>query len=108
MKTKRSKRAMYARLVMGISLTGLSAVAQENRKVISHPAPAYPETAKGMLLSGVVKVQVVIGADGQIKETKIIGGHPVFVSSVQEILKKWKYAPASGETTVQLEFNFHP
>jgi TonB family protein len=99
---------MYAMLVMGMSLTRLSAVAQENRRLISHPPPVYPETAKRMLLSGVVKVQVVIGVDGQIKETKIIGGHPVFVSTVQETLKRWKYAPANGETTAQLEFNFHP
>jgi TonB family protein len=99
---------MYAVLLMGMCLTGLNTVAQENRKAISNPAPVYPETAKRMLLSGVVKVQVVVGADGQIKETKIIGGHPVFVNVVQETLKKWKYAPSSGETTMQLEFNFHP
>jgi TonB family protein len=106
--TKRSRRAIYAMLLMGMSLTGLSAMAQEKRKAISHPAPVYPETAKRMQLTGVVKVQVVIGADGQIKETKVIGGHPIFVNTVQETLKNWKYAPASSETTQVLEFNFQP
>lgn len=106
--TKRSWRAACAMLVIGTSLPGLSAVAQEHRKAISHPTPVYPEIAKKMQLTGVVKVQVVISADGVIKETRVIGGHPIFVSIVQDTLKNWKYAPASGETTLVLEFNFQP
>jgi hypothetical protein len=50
----------------------------------------------------------VIAPDGRVKETKIIGGHPLLVNTVEETLKNWKYAPASAETTAQLEFNFHP
>jgi TonB family protein len=108
MKTKRSKRAMCAVLMIGMSLTGSTALAQENRKAISSPTPAYPDTAKRFRLTGVVKVQVVIAPNGQIKEVKVVGGHPLLVNAVEETLKNWKYAPASGETTAQLEFNFHP
>jgi TonB family protein len=82
--------------------------AQDDRKLINHPAPPYPDTAKKMAITGVVKVQVVIAADGRIKDSKVIGGHPMLVASVQETLKDWKYAPASGETTTILEFRFHP
>lgn len=89
-------------------LTAVNAPAQESRKVLSNPEPPYPEVARRLRLSGVVKVQVVISTDGKIKETKITGGHPIFVNSVEETLKNWKYAPASAETTTQLEFNFHP
>jgi TonB family protein len=59
-------------------------------------------------LSGTVKVQVVIGADGQVKEVKVVGGHPLFVEATLEALKRWKYAPSNSETTAALEFNFHP
>ena len=82
--------------------------AQETRKVISNPVPVYPEMAKRLRLTGVVKVQVVIAPNGQIKQTKVLGGHPVLVTAVEETLKNWKYAPASAETTTQLEFSFHP
>jgi TonB family protein len=108
MKTKRSKRAMCAMLMIGMSVTGSTALAQENRKAISDPNPAYPDAAKRFRLTGVVKVQVLIEPNGQIKAVKVIGGHPLLVNAVQETLKNWKYAPASGETTAQLEFNFHP
>ena len=39
---------------------------------------------------------------------KVIGGHPLLVNAVQDTLKNWKYAAASSETTVSLEFSFHP
>ncbi len=93
---------------MALLLTTVNLPAQETRKLISNPAPAYPETARRFRLTGVVKVQVVIAPDGQIKSTKVIGGHPLLVNAVEETLKSWKYAPAGAETTVLLEFNFRP
>ena len=95
-------------LAMVLGLVTADLRGQESRKAVSNPVPVYPEVAKRMHLTGVVKVQVVIGADGRIKEKNIIGGHPVLVNAVEETLKNWKYAPASGETTTQLEFNFRP
>jgi TonB family protein len=95
-------------LALALSLAGAGVHAQENRKALSNPAPIYPEVAKRLHLVGVVKVQVVIGPDGRIKEKNFIGGHPVLVNAVEETLKNWKYAPASGETTTQLVFDFHP
>jgi TonB family protein len=97
-----------ALLAMALSLGAANLQGQESRKVLSNPVPVYPETAKKFRLSGVVKVQVVIAPDGHIKETKIIGGHPLLVFAVEDTLRSWKYAPASSETTMQLEFNFHP
>lgn len=102
------KRAAQILLALGLSLPGLSLHAQESRKALSNPTPTYPETARRMRLSGIVKVQVLVAPDGQIKDVKVIGGHPVLVSAVQDALKNWKYAPAGGETTVSLEFSFHP
>ena len=82
--------------------------AQEGRKLLAGPTPPYPEMARRLRLTGTVKVQVTIGPDGRVKDTKIIGGHPIFASSVEETLKNWKYAPASAESTFLLEFNFKP
>jgi TonB family protein len=97
-----------ALLAMAMSLGVANLQAQETRKVVSNPVPIYPDMARKLHLVGVVKVQVVIGPDGKIKETNFIGGHPLLVNAVEETLKNWKYAPASGETSTQLEFNFRP
>lgn len=106
MKTRKSVAKIL--LTMGLGLGVPGSRAQEGRKLLNSPTPTYPETARQFRLSGVVKVQVVITPDGQIKEVKVIGGHPLLVNAVQETLKNWKYAPASSETTALLVFNFHP
>jgi TonB family protein len=105
---KLARITALASLVITLFLTAVKLPAQETRKLISHPAPAYPETARRFQVAGVVKVQVVIAPDGQIKTTKIIGGHPLLINAVEQTLKNWKYAPASTETTAVLEFSFRP
>jgi outer membrane biosynthesis protein TonB len=52
-----------------------NASGQETRKAISKPTPRYPEIAKHMNLVGTVKVEIVIGPDGKVKDTNVIGGH---------------------------------
>jgi TonB family protein len=95
-------------VVAGLSLTAATLCAQEARKVITRVTPTYPEMARRMGLQGTVKVRIVIGADGQVKDTRVVGGSPLLVESALEAVKRWKYAPASSETTAVLEFNFHP
>jgi TonB family protein len=106
--TKLTITASRIFVLMALILTTANLRAQDGRKVIANPVPVYPEVAKRLSLTGTVKVQVVIATDGKIKETKVVGGHPLLVSSVEETLKNWKYAPASTETTATLEFRFHP
>jgi TonB family protein len=108
METNTRKRAAKILLAMGLSFPVPGVHAQETRKLLNSPTPTYPETARQFRLSGVVKVQVVIAPDGQIKDVKVIGGHAVLVNAFQDTLKNWKYAPASSETTATLIFNFHP
>ena len=105
-KAKLTKLAV--RLVLATVLSAANLSAQDGRKVISNPVPVYPPLAKNNHIEGVVKVQVVIAADGHIKSTEVIGGHPLLADAVKDTLKHWKYSPATSETTALLEFHFHP
>lgn len=78
------------------------------RKVRIRVAPVYPEIARKMKLNGTVRVEVVVSANGSVKETKVIGGHPILVTSAVDAVKKWKFDPASAETTGILEIRFEP
>jgi protein TonB len=93
-----------------ILLTALTTngAAQEARKAIFKPAPHYPVIARQMNLVGTVKVEVTIGADGRVKNTNVIGGHPVLIAPTLEAVKEWKYEPSKTETTVTLTFDFRP
>jgi hypothetical protein len=44
-----------------------------NRKPKSKVAPVYPELARRMNITGVVKIQVTVAANGTIKNTKLVG-----------------------------------
>jgi TonB family protein len=92
-------------LVFSLAIT---ASAQEGRKLVTQPAPTYPEVARHARLSGTVKVEVLIAPDGTVKNVRVIGGHPLFVDATIEALKKWHYTPSNAESTASLEFNFHP
>jgi TonB family protein len=95
-------------VVTGLSLGVCPVFADDDagRKVKSKVAPQYPELARKMNLSGTVKVEVVIGPNGTVKSTKVIGGHPLLVETAVDALKKWRYEPASNDTTTTVEFHF--
>lgn len=78
------------------------------RKIKTQVAPAYPDLARRMSIAGVVKIQVRVDKSGAVKETKLIGGHPVLANAAMDAVKRWKYEPASDETTGVVEFRFAP
>jgi TonB family protein len=110
MKTKSAltKAFVAALLAFTMGLCQWRAAGQEVRKLVASPAPEYPLVARRLSLQGSVKIEVTVGPDGEIKDTKVIGGHPVFVESALKALRDWKYERASTETRVQIEFKFHP
>jgi len=79
-----------------------------DRKVKTKVPPSYPEIARKLGLSGTVKLEVVVMPNGNVKETKVIGGHPILVSAAVDAVKKWKFETASGESTGTVEFRFDP
>jgi protein TonB len=93
-------------------LLSTSALAQQQdeltRKVKSKVAPVYPDVARRMSIAGVVKIAVVVAPNGNLKSTKIVGGHPLLVNAALDALKKWKFEPASEESTGVVEFKFEP
>ena len=79
-----------------------------SRKVKSKVSPVYPDIARRMSISGVVKVVVVVAPNGAVKSTKVVGGHPILVNAAMDALKKWKFEPSSEESTGTVEFKFQP
>jgi TonB family protein len=103
------------KVLLGVALSsmlGTWALAQQSsseegkRKVKTKVAPAYPELAKRMNVTGRVKIEVIITPDGRVKSTRALGGHPLLVQSCVEAVKEWKFVPAPEETTQVVEFDF--
>jgi TonB family protein len=60
-----------------------------------------------MNISGTVRLQVVVGADGTVRATNVLGGHPLLVQAASEAVRRWKFEPG-GETTGVVEVKFTP
>ncbi len=68
--------------------------------------PLYPDLARKMNLTGTVKVAVVVATNGTVKEAKVIGGHPVLAGAALDAVRKWRFEPASVETSGVVDFKF--
>jgi len=78
------------------------------RRAKSKAQPAYPELARKMNIVGTVKVEVVVSPSGTVKDARVVGGHPVLAGAALDAAKKWRFEPASVETTGVIDFKFEP
>jgi len=109
-----NRKLARSALAMALFAVGLTAhpmiCAQEagiaGREVRKRVTPDYPELARRVNLTGKVKIEVVIAADGRVMSTHSLGGHPVLVEAAEKAIKQWRFAPAVDTTTqvVVLEF----
>jgi TonB family protein len=76
------------------------------RKPKTKVQPVYPELAKRMSITGTVRLNVVVAANGQVKNTRALGGHPILVSAAMDAMKQWRFEPAAVESSGVVEFKF--
>ena len=93
--------------VLGTYTLAQSTTDEGKRKVKSKVAPAYPELARRMNVTGKVKIEVIIAPDGHVKSARALGGHPLLVQACLDALKEWKFVAAAEETIQVVEFEFN-
>jgi protein TonB len=76
------------------------------RKVRVRVTPDYPPLAKQLNVTGKVKLEATVAADGHVVSTKVVGGSPLLVNAALDALKKWRFEPGAKETTEIVEFEF--
>jgi TonB family protein len=85
-----------------------SGQSEDDRQIVYRVAPAYPDLAKRAGISGTVKLIVVIGPNGSVKSTEIVGGNPVLITPAKAAVMNWKFSPGSHETKKLIELRFFP
>jgi TonB family protein len=61
-----------------------------------------------MNITGTVKIQVVVAANGTVKDAKVVGGHPVLAGAALDAVRKWRFEPAAVESSGVVDFKFEP
>lgn len=94
--------------VFAVTVASLDAQsAPVTRRPVRHlVTPVYPELARKMNLTGTARIEVIIGADGTVKHTRVLGGHPVLAAEAEHAAEKSTFEPSSTETTEVIEFRF--
>jgi len=86
--------------------------AEEMQKLLVHKVdPEYPAAARQEKLQGVIVLDVLVGRDGSVLETRALNGPDVLAQAAMEALRWWKFEPYSVqgkpavvETSVAVEF----
>jgi TonB family protein len=107
-------RCRFLVLVVALLAGVMSALAQDSaptqptRTVVHQVVPMYPEVARKMQMSGVVKLRAKVAPNGTVKSIEALGGSPLLVQAAEDAVRKWKYAPAPKETREMIELRFEP
>jgi TonB family protein len=64
-------------------------------KLISSVSPVYPILAKNQHVSGDVRLDALIDANGRVTTMKVISGPTLLHQAAMEALRQWKYQPAA-------------
>ena len=80
-------------------------------KLTSHPRPQYPQEAKDAHIEGTVRMNVMVGADGSIKDIEVIGGDPLLTKAALQAVWRWRYHPTTlnehaVEVITEVDVNF--
>lgn len=78
----------------------------DDRAVKTRVAPIYPEIAKRMKITGEVKVEVTVDADGKVTDAKAISGSKTLSPAAEDAVRKWKFFPAADVSHVDVTVKF--
>ncbi len=65
----------------------------QEAKVLRRVAPVYPPLARQARISGVVKLEALIGKDGRVKKVSVLSGPPPLRQAAVESVQRWVYQP---------------
>lgn len=102
------QKSRWFALVIGVVLgfAVLTHAEDSTRKIKSKVAPQYPDLAKKMNVTGAVKLELIVAANGQVKAVRPLGGHPLLIDAAETAVKQWRYEPgAEGTEVVEIRFS---
>ena len=99
-------RWQYLAVLALVFALGIPARAADDRAIKSKVQPTYPELAKRMKITGIVRMEATVDAEGKVTAVKTVSGSRALSAAAEEAVSKWKYAPGVGPSTVEVEVTF--
>jgi TonB family protein len=104
-------RRAGVRLMQGVALAlvvalAMPARAADERAIKTRVAPTYPEIAKRMRICGMVRLAVTVDPEGRVTDVKPISGNSMLTAAAEDAVRKWRFEPGSGASTVEVSLSF--
>jgi len=84
----------------------MPAHAAGDRVIKTRVSPTYPELAKRMKISGIVKLEATVDAEGKVTAVKTVEGNRMLSTAAEDAVHKWRFSTGEGVDTVPVEVNF--
>jgi TonB family protein len=59
----------------------------------NQPPPVYPQTAKNLRTTGIVRVEVMVNEEGEVEEVQKTSGPSMLQSAAKDAIRKWRFKP---------------
>ena len=93
-------------LLTGICLLAGTARGADTRKITKMVNVAYPALALQARLEGTVKLEAVVGSNGNVNNVIVVSGPVLLRSAAIECVKQWQYEPAKDTTLMPISIDF--
>jgi protein TonB len=60
---------------------------------VRHVNPVYPPIAQSARVSGMVIIEAIIGADGRVKDAKVLRSIPLLDQAALDAVRQWEFTP---------------
>jgi len=105
--TRRAGQRLIQAAALALLLTmAIPGRAAGERAVKTRVSPVYPELAKRMRITGVVRLEATVDPSGKVTAVKAVSGSQALAPAAQDAVSKWKYAPADAASTEEVSVNF--
>lgn len=93
-------------LMASLCLLASTIQGAETRKLRKSVKPVYPGLALKMRVEGTVKLEAIVGRDGNVTNVIVVSGHALLKPAAVDCVKQWQYEPGTDSTLVPIEVNF--
>jgi len=89
-----------------VSAQRSAAQEKSDRKIVKKVEPTYPPIAGQLRLSGSVKMDLQVTAEGKVESVRTVGGNPILASAAETAVKQWKYEAAQKASSEVVTITF--
>jgi TonB family protein len=74
-----------------------SVVIDQGPIAIRKVPPAYPDEARSKGVQGLLRVQVLIGTQGRVEDTRMVQSIPLLDEAAMAAVRQWEFKPAMAQ-----------